>query len=191
MSVGLPVLWISWVDEYVIFCTNIQTRKMRSIFLTSDQNQGPGLDLFCRDPQDFLHRFVNVNDTWIHYYTPKIEQQTKKSITSGELVPHKVKIVLSAGEILVTVFWVCQRIILFNYEWIWKSFQKISTSTARMPSIFSHPTPIRFNMHHIIHHQLSRISKKQSTIWEHIKSNFKRQVEDWIQILSSNTLRRT
>jgi histone-lysine N-methyltransferase SETMAR len=33
------------------------------------------LEMFNRNPQDFLRRFVTVDETWIHHYTPETKQQ--------------------------------------------------------------------------------------------------------------------
>jgi len=29
------------------------------------------LDMFKRNPKEFLRRFVTVDETWIHHYTPE------------------------------------------------------------------------------------------------------------------------
>lgn len=33
------------------------------------------LDLFKRNPSEFLRRFITVDETWIHYYTPQTNSQ--------------------------------------------------------------------------------------------------------------------
>lgn len=53
------------------------------------------LELFKRDEQDFLRRYVTVNETWIHHYTP--DSKT------------------SAGKVMASVFWDVQGILFIDY----------------------------------------------------------------------------
>jgi len=73
------------------------------------------LAMFKRNPQDFWRRFVTVDETWIHYYTPETKQQSKQWIIFGENASKKAKTVLSAGKVMATVFWDSQGIILIDY----------------------------------------------------------------------------
>ncbi|XP_018310250.1 putative uncharacterized protein FLJ37770 [Mycetomoellerius zeteki] len=50
----------------------------------------------------FLHRFIIVDETWIHYFTSETKEQSKQWTSPGEPVPKKVK---SAGKVIATVFW--------------------------------------------------------------------------------------
>ena len=63
-----------------------------------------GLQLFQKNPKDFKRRFVTVDETWIHYYTPETKQQSKQWVTKGESAPKKAKTVPSAGKVMATVF---------------------------------------------------------------------------------------
>ena len=73
------------------------------------------LPMFNCNPQDFLHRFMTVDKTWIHHYTPESKQQSKQWTASGESALKKAKTVLSAGKVMATVFWNSQGIILVDY----------------------------------------------------------------------------
>ncbi|XP_018053801.1 PREDICTED: histone-lysine N-methyltransferase SETMAR-like, partial [Atta colombica] len=73
------------------------------------------LVMFKHNPQDSWRRFVTMNETWIHYYTPETKQQSKQWIMFGESAPKKAKTVLSVGKMMATVFWDSQRIILIDY----------------------------------------------------------------------------
>ena len=53
-----------------------------------------GLDMFKRNPKEFLRRFVTVDETWIHDYKPEMKEQSKP----GERAPKKAETVLSAGK---------------------------------------------------------------------------------------------
>lgn len=74
-----------------------------------------GLQLFQKNPEDFKRRFVTVDETWIHYYTPETKQQSKQWVKMGESAPKKAKTVPSAGKVMATVFWDSQGIILIDY----------------------------------------------------------------------------
>ncbi|XP_025155966.1 histone-lysine N-methyltransferase SETMAR-like [Harpegnathos saltator] len=70
-----------------------------------------GLQLFQQNPQDFRRRFVIVDTTWIHYYSP----ETKERIAGAESVSKQAKTVFSSGKVMATVFWDSQGIILIDY----------------------------------------------------------------------------
>lgn len=73
------------------------------------------LTLFKRNPKEFLRRFVTVDETWIHWYTPETKEQSKQWTSPGERAPKKAKIVLSAGKVMATVFWDSQGVIYIDY----------------------------------------------------------------------------
>lgn len=51
------------------------------------------LDMFKRNPKEFLWRFVTVDETWIHHYTPEMKEQSKQWTSPGEPAPKKAKTV--------------------------------------------------------------------------------------------------
>ena len=55
------VLWLLTIDQKHIRVT------------TSEQN----LAYFNRNPKEFLRRFVTMNETWIHHYTPESREGSK------------------------------------------------------------------------------------------------------------------
>ena len=57
-----------------------------------------------RNVQDFWHRFVTVDEPWIHHYTPETKQQSKQWVAPGENTPKKAKTVSSAGKMMAAVF---------------------------------------------------------------------------------------
>ena len=73
------------------------------------------LTLFKRNPKEFLRRFVTVDGTWIHWYTPETKEQSKQWTSPGERAPKKAKTVLSAGKVMATVFWDSQGVIYIDY----------------------------------------------------------------------------
>jgi len=59
------------------------------------------LTLLKRNPKEFLRRFVTVDETWIHWYTPETKEQSKQRTSPGEPAPKKAKTVPSAGKMMM------------------------------------------------------------------------------------------
>lgn len=73
------------------------------------------LEMFEADPQGFLDRFVTMDETWVHHYTPESKQQSKQWKKSGEPTPKKAKAILSAGKVMASVFWDAKGVIMVDY----------------------------------------------------------------------------
>jgi len=73
------------------------------------------LTLFQRNPKEFLRRFVTVDETWIHWYTPETKEQSKQWISPDEPAPKKAMTVPSAGKVMGTVFRDSQVVIYIDY----------------------------------------------------------------------------
>ena len=58
-----------------------------------------------RNMDDFLHRFITADETWIHHNTTETKQQSKQWVSSGKFSPNKAKVGLSAKEVMATVLW--------------------------------------------------------------------------------------
>lgn len=67
------------------------------------------------NPVDFLRRFITVDETWIHHYSPETKQQSKQWTAKGEPVPKKAKTVRSAGKVMASVFWDAKGILFIDY----------------------------------------------------------------------------
>ena len=89
--------------------------------LTIDQKQERidksehGLMMFKRDPKEFLRRFVTMDETWIHYYTPESNRQSAEWLKPGETRPKRPKTQRSAGKVMASVFWDAHGIIFIDY----------------------------------------------------------------------------
>lgn len=70
---------------------------------------------FKHNPSEFLRRYVTVDETWIHHYTPEMKVQSAQWVFPGERAPKKAKTIQSAGKVMATVFWDSQGIILIDY----------------------------------------------------------------------------
>jgi len=73
------------------------------------------LAMFSRNPNEFLHRFVTVDETWIHHTTPETKEQSRQWVSSGERAPKKAKVGLSANKVMATVFWDACGVIHIDY----------------------------------------------------------------------------
>lgn len=89
--------------------------------LTADQKMNrktisqDNLTLFRKNPTEFLRRFITMDETWIHHYTPESKLQSKQWIGPGESAPKKAKSVLSANKVMASVFWDAKGIIFIDY----------------------------------------------------------------------------
>ena len=73
------------------------------------------LELYLSNPGEFLRRYITVDETWIHYYTPETKEQSKQWISKGERAPKKAKTVCSVDKVMATVFWDSKGIIFIDY----------------------------------------------------------------------------
>lgn len=73
------------------------------------------LEQIQHDRKDFFRRFVTVDETWVHHYTPETKEQSKQWRKSGEGPPKKAKTTRSAGKVMATVFWDAKGIIHVDY----------------------------------------------------------------------------
>lgn len=68
-----------------------------------------------RDESDFWHRFITVDETWIHHYAPEPKERSKQRTAKAEPAPKKAKTVSSAGKEMLTVFWDTRGIVFIDY----------------------------------------------------------------------------
>ena len=73
------------------------------------------LSTFQRNSKEFLRRYVSVDETWIHYYTPETKNQPKMWTGPGESAPKKAKTVPTGSKVMATIFWNSHGIILIDY----------------------------------------------------------------------------
>ncbi|XP_048259430.1 histone-lysine N-methyltransferase SETMAR-like [Haliotis rufescens] len=89
--------------------------------LTADQKpqrenlSRENLKLFEGDPDNFLKRFVTMDETWVHHFELESKQQSKqwKHVTSP--TPKKAKSVPSAGKVMASVFWDSEGVIMVDW----------------------------------------------------------------------------
>ena len=89
--------------------------------LTPDQKQQPvedserPLELFKRSKKDFLHRYVTMDETWIHHYTPETKRSSAEWIAAGESRPKRRKTQQWAGKVMASLFWDAHGIFFIIY----------------------------------------------------------------------------
>ena len=73
------------------------------------------LNLYETDPDNFLARFVTMDETWVHHFTPESKQQSKQWKHPGSPPPKKAKTVPSAGKVMASVLWDADGILMIDY----------------------------------------------------------------------------
>jgi hypothetical protein len=90
-------------------------------FLTADQKRTcmkiseQCLERFNKNKTDFVLRFITMDETWIHHYTPESKQQAKQWTEARCSAPKKTRSVLSAGKVMASVFWDAEGILFIDY----------------------------------------------------------------------------
>jgi histone-lysine N-methyltransferase SETMAR len=70
------------------------------------------LERFNKNKTDFVRRFITMDETWIHHYTPKSKKQSKQWTEASCSAPKKTCSVPSAGKVMSSVFRVAEGIYL-------------------------------------------------------------------------------
>jgi histone-lysine N-methyltransferase SETMAR len=73
------------------------------------------LEHFNKNKTDFVHRFIIMDKTWIHHYTPESKQQSKQWTEASCSAPKKTSLVPSAGKVMASVFWDAEGILFIDY----------------------------------------------------------------------------
>jgi len=71
--------------------------------------------MFQHNPDEFLRRFITVDETWIYYFTLETKEQSKQWTSLDEPAAKKTKTIKSAGKVMATVFWDARGIIHIDY----------------------------------------------------------------------------
>jgi histone-lysine N-methyltransferase SETMAR len=73
------------------------------------------LDRFNKNKTDFVRRFITMDETWIHHYTPKSKQQSKQWTEADCSAPKKTRSVSSVEKVIALVFWDTEGILFIDY----------------------------------------------------------------------------
>ncbi|UYV63717.1 hypothetical protein LAZ67_2005415 [Cordylochernes scorpioides] len=87
----------------------------------SERGQETGNHQKCRqffvrkECRRIVNRFVALDETWAHHFTPESKQQSMQWRHSGSPPPKKAKAVPSAGKVMVSVFWDSEGVLLLDF----------------------------------------------------------------------------
>jgi hypothetical protein len=70
---------------------------------------------FNKNKTDFMRRFITMDETWIHHYTPEFKHQSKQWTKAGCSAPKKTSLVPSAGKVMVSLFWDAEGFLFIDY----------------------------------------------------------------------------
>jgi hypothetical protein len=73
------------------------------------------LNCYCQEGNTFLRRIITGDETWIHHYVPESKRQSLEWKHPTSLAKKKLK-TLSAGNVMLTVFWDSQGPVLEHYQ---------------------------------------------------------------------------
>jgi len=104
-ELDMKMLCARWVPR--LFTTDQKRTRMK----ISEQC----LERFNKNKTDFLRRFITMDETWIHHYTPESKQRSKQWKEAGCSAPKKTRSVPSAGKVMASVFWDAEGILFIDY----------------------------------------------------------------------------
>jgi len=104
-KLGMKKVFSKWVPRVL---------KMEQKQQRVDDSQSC-LSLFTRNKQDFLRRYVTMDETWIHHFTPESKRQSAEWRAARKSRPKRSKTQQSAGKVLASVFWDAQGMIYIDY----------------------------------------------------------------------------
>ena len=100
-SLGMRKLFLKWVSRLLT-----PNQKQQRV-----EDSERCLELFKWGKRGFLRRYVTIDETWIHHYTPETKGSSAKWTATGESRLKRPKIQQWAGK----VFWHAHGILCINY----------------------------------------------------------------------------
>ena len=73
------------------------------------------LQLFRRNKPNFLRRYVRMDETWIHHYTPGSKRSSAEWTAVGEKRPKRPKTQMWADKVMASVFWDAHKVLYIDY----------------------------------------------------------------------------
>ena len=73
------------------------------------------MQLFQCKKKEFLHKYVTMEETWIHHFTLESNQQSAEWTVAGEIRPKGPKMQTLADKVLASIFWDAQSILFIDY----------------------------------------------------------------------------
>ena len=101
--------WESYVKKWVPRLLTINQKQQRI------DNSECCLQLFQCNKKEFLHKYVTMDETWIHHFTPESIRPSAEWTAAGESHPEWPKMQTSAGKVWASIFWDVQGILFTDY----------------------------------------------------------------------------
>lgn len=73
------------------------------------------LAMFNRNSKEFLRRYITMDETWIHHYTPESNRSSAEWVEKGGKRKKRVKTSQWAGKVMASVFWDAHGILMIDY----------------------------------------------------------------------------
>lgn len=73
------------------------------------------LTLCLSDKENFYHRVVTGDETWIHHWDPESKMESMQWRHTSSPPPKKFRTQVSAGKVMATIFWDSQGVLLLDY----------------------------------------------------------------------------
>ena len=70
---------------------------------------------FRADEKLFIESYVTIDETWVHHYDPETRIQSMQWKHKDSWTPKKLKVLPSAGKVLLSVFMDAQGVIMVDY----------------------------------------------------------------------------
>ena len=116
---------ISIGSTFTLLNQQLKVRKLKSKWvprhLTDAQEASRvhvsknNLKFLRSNPADFWRRFITVDETWVHHYTPQDSEASRGWVFPGEEPAKEIRKGPSAGKVFATIFWDCRGIVLIDY----------------------------------------------------------------------------
>ncbi|KAF7280076.1 hypothetical protein GWI33_006427 [Rhynchophorus ferrugineus] len=94
------------------FVTNGNIKKIHKMLLNDFKLC---LKMIKRNKLDFLRRYMTMDETWLHHFTPKSNLQLSEWTAHDEPAPKRGKPQQSAGKVMASAFWDAHGIIFNDY----------------------------------------------------------------------------
>jgi hypothetical protein len=70
---------------------------------------------FEEEGEGYLRRIVTGDETWVHHYDPENKRRSMEHPHKGSPVPKKFKTKASAAQVMLTVFWNSESIVIADF----------------------------------------------------------------------------
>lgn len=102
---GMRKLMTRWVPHLL----SLEQKRTR------EKLSAQHLARFTKNKNDFLRRFITMDETWVYHYDPELRQQTAEWTEPSCSAPKQPKWSKSSKKIMASIFWDAKGILLVDY----------------------------------------------------------------------------